>query len=74
VLGAVVLGIGTVVLLDQIRYLRRRSELVLQRWEPRMQVVHTILFLFLADAYSLFPGLQGVLRGLKTVALAMIRA
>jgi undecaprenyl-diphosphatase len=69
--GGLILGVACVYLLTRVKYLRTLAEELLQRCESRIFVVHALVFLFLADAYTLFPGLgdiawrlHGVLKGL----------
>jgi undecaprenyl-diphosphatase len=58
IVGGFVLGIGCVILATRIRPIQTFFERRLERWQPRMYIVHALLFLFLADAYVLFSGLQ----------------
>jgi hypothetical protein len=41
---------------------------VLKLLEPRVYIAHAFLFLFLAEAYNLLLGLQGVLAGLLEIS------
>jgi membrane-associated phospholipid phosphatase len=61
--GALVLGPGCVMLFARIRPLLLLSEHVLRLFQARMYVVHALMFLFLADAYNVFSGLQGISHG-----------
>jgi membrane-associated phospholipid phosphatase len=58
VVGGFVLGVGCVFLATRIRPLLAFFERRLEQWQPRIYILHAILFLFLADAYVLFAGLQ----------------
>jgi len=58
--GGLVLGVVCVCLFARIRPLHAFFERMLQRYESRIYIVHAALFLFLADAYGLFAGLQGI--------------
>lgn len=58
--GGIILGFASVFLLTRIRYLRDLIERLIERIEPRMYILHTLVFAFLADAYTLFPGLGGI--------------
>jgi len=69
--GGMILGVTSVFLATRFRYPRDLAERLLERCEPRMYIVHAILFLFLADAYSLFPGLGGILFDLRRLWVAV---
>jgi membrane-associated phospholipid phosphatase len=58
VVGSFVLGPSCVYFMTRIRPLRAYFERLLERWEPRVYIVDGLLFLFLADAYVSFSGLQ----------------
>lgn len=63
VIGGFILAVACVYLFTRIRFLGVIFERGLQLCEPHMYVVHALFFIFLADAYVLFPGLQGVFHG-----------
>ena len=65
--GGLILGVSCVYLFTRIRFLERFCARMLQSCGPRFYLVHALLFIFLADAYSLFPGLQGFISGLSAV-------
>jgi membrane-associated phospholipid phosphatase len=62
IIGGLVLGAGGVYLFNKIPYLGTLIERALELFERRrrMYIVHALLFIFLADAYTLFHGLQGI--------------
>jgi membrane-associated phospholipid phosphatase len=60
IVGSFVLGPGCVYLFNKIPYLVTLFEHVLKLFEGRMYIVHALLFIFLADAYNLFLGLQAI--------------
>ncbi len=61
ILGALLLAISLVWIFERKRVLAGPLESLLQRYESRMAIVHALLFLYLAEAYELFPGIQGIL-------------
>jgi hypothetical protein len=70
ILGGVVLGSGCVCLLEQNRIVRLFDRLILSYIpEGSRHIWDSLFFLFLADAYNLFAGLQG----LKGVISALIK-
>ena len=71
--GGLLLGVACVYLFSTIRPLRVFFEHLLLRWEPRIYVVHALLFLFLADAYWAFGGLQEFYRGFGMIGAYLIR-
>lgn len=64
----IALGSGLVFLLTRIKPLTAWVERLLERCEPRIYLVHAVFLLFLAEAYSEFPGIQGILQGMKMIA------
>jgi len=66
------LGAGLVYLFSRFAPLNAAFERLLACARPRIYLVHAFLFLFLADAYALFPGGQGVLHVLKIAAAGLI--
>jgi undecaprenyl-diphosphatase len=65
--GALVLGTASVYFPTRIRPLLAFAERQLQRCDPYIYIVHAVLFLFLADAYTLFAGLQGFYHGFRII-------
>jgi undecaprenyl-diphosphatase len=72
VLGSIILGPGMVIIFRQFRSLQLWTGNALRCMEPRIFVVHAILFIVLADASYLFPAGQQFVHGLKDVALFLI--
>jgi undecaprenyl-diphosphatase len=70
--GSLVLGSACVYLFARIRPLGVFFERLLQRCEPRIYIVHALLFLFLADAYTFFSGLQGFYNGFGKIGAYLI--
>ncbi len=70
--GAMILGPSVVFLFSRFGWLARASEGLLRRFENREYIVHSVYFLLLADAYHLFPALQGLYRIAKKVAVFAI--
>lgn len=60
--AGIVLGAGTVYLITQIPRIAGWIQLHLENSVSRKAWIHAALFLLLADAYSQFEGLQGVMR------------
>lgn len=58
IIGALVLGPATVLVFTRFRYPRGLFEYVLACFKSRMYIVHALLFIFLAEAFDLFPSLQ----------------
>ena len=67
VAGGLVLGILSVYLFTRIRHVTEFFERRLQRYEKRMCIVHGLLFVFLADAFSLFDGMRAIITGFRTL-------
>ncbi|HEY1987104.1 MAG TPA: phosphatase PAP2 family protein [Terracidiphilus sp.] len=68
VAAAFILGCCSVLLLTRVRYLTHFVDELLQRAEPRIYIVHALMFFLLADALSLFySGLQ-FLHGIRDIA------
>jgi len=61
--GGLLLGIACVYLLTRIRPLSSFFERLLLRYQPRMYIVHALVFFWLAEAYTLFSGLRGLYNG-----------
>ena len=70
VAAGIVLGIATVLLFAAAKTLAARLQWRLDRVGSRRAWVHAALFLLLADAYSQFEGLQGVMRFLTRIGHA----
>jgi len=60
IIGAFVLGPTTVFLFATLPYPRGLFECALRWFEGRMYIVHALLFIFLAEAFDLFPSLQAL--------------
>jgi membrane-associated phospholipid phosphatase len=60
IIGAFVLGPAVVFVFTKFRYPRGLFEYMLTWFESRMYIVHALLFIFLAEAFDLFPSLQGL--------------
>lgn len=61
ILGGFCLGIICVLVLWSMRSVTVRVDRLLLLCEPRIYIVDAVLFMFLADAYSMFAGIHGVL-------------
>jgi membrane-associated phospholipid phosphatase len=59
--AGIILGVGTVYLLTSIPRLTNWAQYHLEQNETRTPWIHAVLFLLLADAYSQFQGLQGLM-------------
>lgn len=71
--GGMILGSGFVLLFTWTPFFRSFFTKVLQRFEKRLYILHALMFVFLADAYSLFSGLHGVYHGLGLVGAYLVR-
>jgi membrane-associated phospholipid phosphatase len=60
VVGAAILGLGSVFLFEKIQYLRMLFERLLIMFEGRIYLVHAFLFIFLAEASALFVNVQQI--------------
>jgi len=67
VAGGLLLGILSVYLFTRMRPVTDFFEQKLRRCEGRMYIVHALLFVFLADAFSLFAGMRAIMLGLRAV-------
>ncbi len=65
VAGGLFLGILSVYLFTRMRLVTDFFERKLQLSQKRMYVVHALLFIFLADAFSLFAGMRAIVLGLR---------
>jgi membrane-associated phospholipid phosphatase len=70
ILGAAILGPGCVFLFNRLPYLRFLVERILLRFEGHMQYAHALLFIFLADAFNQFQGLEQIARFFGRLLLA----
>ena len=70
--GGLLLGVACVYLFSRILPFQIFLEHLLLRWQPRIYVVHALLFLFLADAYWAFVGLQEFYRGFGMIGAYLI--
>lgn len=66
--AGIVLGVGTVYLFTSIPLIINWVQYHLELTETRKPWIHAALFLFLADAYSQFQGLQGAMRLLMRIS------
>lgn len=73
VAAGIALGVGMVLLASKSARLIAWAQRLLIRAEPRMYFVHAAYFLFLAEGYSVFPGVDGILRGMKMVHVAVLK-
>jgi undecaprenyl-diphosphatase len=69
--GGLILGSGCVVLSEHMHWLVYRMERLLLRFQKRPYIVHAAVFLFLADAYWLFYGMQGIVSGIRMSARSL---
>lgn len=70
IFAGILLGAGTVYLICQIPRVAGWIQFHLENTESRKAWIHAALFLLLADAYSQFEGLQGVMRLLTKISHA----
>ena len=61
--GALILGPGAVLLSSRLPFLGTLFARFIQLFRTRVYILHAVLFIFLADAYSLFLGVRGFLNG-----------
>lgn len=73
VLAGILLGTMVVYLMSMIKIPDAAFQRILTRMDGRIYIVHACLFLYLADAYSFFPGLQGIMRGIGMFSKAAFR-
>ena len=73
VAGSFVLGPTVVYLITRIRFLVTASERLVEWFEPRIYILNALLFVFLADAYSLFQGAHFIIYGFAAVLGHLIR-
>lgn len=60
IIGSFVLGPAIVFIFATLPYPRRLFEHALTWFEGRMYIIHALLFIFLAEAFDLFPSLQAL--------------
>ncbi|NTU52759.1 MAG: phosphatase PAP2 family protein [Chlorobiaceae bacterium] len=60
ILGSLIIAPALVFLFTKPEFLRKRIERVLEALQEKMHVVNALLMLFIAEAYTLFPGLRGI--------------
>ena len=60
IIGAFILGPATVFLFATLPYPKGLFERALTWFEGRLYIVHALLFIFLAEAFDLFPSLQAL--------------
>ncbi|WP_412772945.1 phosphatase PAP2 family protein [Nitrobacter sp.] len=60
VIGAFVLGLASVFIFTGFSYPKGLFRRLLAWFEGRMYIVHALLFIFLAEAFDLFPSLQAL--------------
>jgi membrane-associated phospholipid phosphatase len=60
IIGAAILGSGSVLLFEKTPYLRMQFERLLLKCERRTYLVHALLFTFLAEASNLFLNLEKI--------------
>jgi membrane-associated phospholipid phosphatase len=63
--GAFVLGFGSILLISRASWPKAMVAHVFKQLLDKEYIVHSFYFILLADAYSLFPGLQSLYHGLK---------
>lgn len=62
VLGGIILGVGTAYLFSRMPLMTNVAQRATERSNYRLAWIHASLVLFIADAYSLFPSLRGILQ------------
>jgi membrane-associated phospholipid phosphatase len=67
ILGALVLGPAAVYLFNSVPYFKTLIQRALILFQNHMHLVHALLFIFLAEAYFLFLGLQGTLKYFRSL-------
>jgi len=71
--GGFFLGVGTVSILNSIRWFKIIFARILKRLEYKEHIVHSFFFIFLADAYSSFAGLEGFYKMLNKLISVLLR-
>jgi undecaprenyl-diphosphatase len=69
IVGALVLGLGCVLLFNTVPYLRTLFERALILFQSRMYIVHALVFIFLSEASELFNSLQKLGKALVQLSL-----
>jgi undecaprenyl-diphosphatase len=72
ILGALVLGPGCVYLIAKNRYILMFFDRILNVFQSTEYILNGLFFIFLAEAYDLFPGLQGIVKGLILVGKRLV--
>jgi membrane-associated phospholipid phosphatase len=67
ILGGLVLGPGCVYLIAKNRYIVMFFDRLLNLFKTKEYLVNGLFFIFLAEAYDLFSGLQSIVKGLMMV-------
>jgi membrane-associated phospholipid phosphatase len=70
--GGMILGPALVYLFTRLPFITSFFERVLRLFEPRLYIIHALLFIYLADAYSLFPGLQSLVHYIAVIGNDLI--
>ena len=65
IVGGLVLGSGCVYLITKIKYLGTLIERFIYMFKNRTYIIDSLFVIFVADAYNLFPGLQGIVHMLR---------
>lgn len=72
ILGGLVLGVAVVVAASRLRYVQERIEQFLNGAQrSHLRMAHVFVFFFLAEAYFLFPGVQGFLSECKQALFSL---
>jgi len=61
------LGTGCFFLIARNRYVVISCERLLNQFQSTEYLVHALFFIVMAEAYNLFPGLQGLAMGLLMI-------
>jgi hypothetical protein len=70
--AGLILGPVCVLLSERMHWLANRMASLLVRFQSRPYIVNAAVFLFLADAYWLFSGLQGIYSGIQVSARSLL--
>jgi hypothetical protein len=74
IVGALVFGPGFVYLITKIEYLDILAERLLYIFKSHTYIIDSMFVIFVADAYNLFPGLQGIIHFLKWASERLINS
>jgi undecaprenyl-diphosphatase len=74
IVGALVLGPGCVYLISKIKYLELLSKRFLCIFRARTYIIHSMFVIFVADSYSSFAGLAGIVHILKSAIERLIKS